>query len=278
MAEPHCEEQRAAGDSDDVVAAGEGMQACTMRLTVPTTFPMHTHRDAQLALVYEGEWIDRTPTERRRLGPGDVLFHPAFIEHETHSVGRETRLVIVSIAPAILARFCSLYGNRPRSILLSFDDLDRIPDRIDQELARADEATGLVVRSLVLHLLAIGSRAAVDGSKRVPDWVARVVAYVNANLTERLTARRIAAVACLSESYLSHSFSTYFQCSLGEYVRNCRIRAGARALRHSSQSVKQIASDTGFSDQAHFCRAFKAVHRMTPTEYRKSRTRRDDAS
>jgi transcriptional regulator GlxA family with amidase domain len=46
------------------------------------------------------------------------------------------------------------------------------------------------------------------------------------------------------------------------------VREGARALRHTNDSIQEIAWKTGFADQAHFSRTFKASYRTTPTEYR----------
>jgi AraC-like DNA-binding protein len=55
---------------------------------------------------------------------------------------------------------------------------------------------------------------------------------------------------------------------VSDYIRDCRLRAAARALRHTSDPVEKIAGDFGFSDPAHFCRTFKAERGLTPTQYR----------
>jgi AraC-like DNA-binding protein/quercetin dioxygenase-like cupin family protein len=259
--------------SHDVAVSGKGFRARRMRFDVPTVFAPHSHRCAQLTFVYEGEWIDEAASVRRTLIPWDVLFHPSHVEHRAEAASAGTRVVVIDIDHTVIAGFCSLYGNRPRSIVTSFDEVDGIPERIDREMGEDDPATALVIGSLILQLLALGSRSESSSRRAVPDWVARVVAYINTNLSERLTARRIAAIAHLSESYLAHNFSEYFQCGVGEYVRNCRVRAAARALRHSNQSIKEIAADTGFSDHAHLCRMFKTVHGMTPTDYRENDSR-----
>ena len=45
------------------------------------------------------------------------------------------------------------------------------------------------------------------------------------------------------------------------------MRSLPAALRAGTLSVAAVA-ECGFSDQSHLCKAFKAVMRMTPTEYR----------
>jgi AraC-like DNA-binding protein len=243
-----------------------------MSFTRAESFPLHTHRASHAMFVYGGEWTDRVGTTKRRLGRGDVLFQPAGIEHAT-SAAPGTSVVILDFSATILAGFCGLYGFYPRTILTSFDDVEQIPERIHAELSHIDEATPAVIYSLVLQLLAVGSRAPIEANPKVPEWMPRLIAYIQANLGERLTVVKLAARAAVSASQLSHSFVKYFNRSVGDYIRDCRIRAAERALRYTADPIQKIAWDTGFSDQAHFCRVFKAARGVTPTEYRLTRAR-----
>jgi len=264
---------RIADDIPEILAAPRmnvqcpGLRCRAMTFMRARSFPLHVHLSPYVIFVYEGEWTEIAGGVERRLGRGDVLFHPAGVEHETRATAG-TVTVLLEISPTILAGFCGLYGFYPRTILTSFDDVERIPERIYAELARADEATTGVVYSLILQLLAVGSRAPIEANPHAPHWMPRLAAYINANLGERLTVQRLAAQAAVSESHLSHSFVRYFRCSVSDYIRDCRLRAAARALRHTNDSVEKIACDFGFSDPAHFCRTFKAGRGLTPTRYR----------
>jgi len=244
-----------------------GLRCRAMTFARARSFPMHTHLLPYVLFVYEGEWAEVAGGVERRLGRGDLLFHPAGVEHETRATAG-TVVAQLEISTSILAGFCGLYGFYPRTILTSFDDVERIPERIYAELARDDEATTGVIYSLVMQLLAVGSRAPIEAIQHTPNWMPRLAAYINANLGERLTVQRLAAQATVSESHLSHSFVRHFRCSVSDYIRECRLRAAARALRHTSDSVEKIACDFGFSDPAHFCRTFKSERGLTPTQYR----------
>jgi AraC-like DNA-binding protein len=230
------------------------------------SFPLHMHSASHAILVYSGEWTDGVESPRR-VGPGDLLFQPAGIEHETFAAAG-TSVIILDFSASILAGFCGLYGFYPRTILISFDDIEQIPERIHAEMSHIDESTPAVIHSLVMQLVAVGSRAPIECNPRVPEWMPRLIAYIQANLGERLSISRLAARAAVSESQLSHSFVRYFNRSVSDYIRDCRLRAAARALRHTADPIQKIAWETGFSDQAHFCKAFKAARGVTPTEYR----------
>lgn len=255
---------------------GRDFSARAMTLGSRTRFTRHVHGGVLLTLVYEGQWIDQTKATGRKLTYGDVLYHPPETVHETASAGGAS-VITIEVATVTVADFCSLYGRRTEPILLSFDDVDGVAERLYAEMYRGDAAAPFVVHSLILQLLAIASRASV-ASRGVPAWMSRLIAYIHEHLGERLTAPGLAAIAAVSESHLSHSFPKHLGLTLSDYVRNCRLRAAARALRKTSDPIQQIAWEMGFSDQAHFCRAFKAARGLTPSEYRAARTVATQAS
>ena len=250
------------------VVRAPGFRARAIVFPNERMFSRHAHRHGHVVMVHEGEWIDLAGPRHQVLRRGEVLVHPAGVDHETLAAAG-TVAVIVDVSQRVLGALRGLY-DRPTRIV--FEDVDGIPGRIHAEIAHADSATALVVHSLVLQLLAIGSRAPATPARRKPAWVSRLVAFIQANLGERLTVQRLAAAASVSESHLSHSFNQYFDCSVSDYIRETRLRAAARALRHSGDSVQQIAWNFAFSDQAHFTRTFKSAYGVTPTEYRSARS------
>ena len=248
-----------------------GFRARSMAFSRPSEFPRHRHRGGHLVLVYEGEWIDRSALRRRTLGGGEVLFHPGPVMHETHAAAG-TVVTVIDLSPAALRSFCAITGRRLHSLHATFADVEGIPERIGAELSRIDEATTLVVQSLALQLLAVGSRLPAVPAQRKPPWLPRLLAHIHDNLGDRLRIGRLAEVAGVSESHLSHSFARHLDGSVSDYIRDCRLRAVARALRQTNDSVQQIASRFGFSDQAHLTRTFRATYGVTPTEYRSARS------
>lgn len=205
----------------------------------------------------------------------ELLFHPGPVTHETQAAAG-TKVVIIDVAHAWLSTFCALSGKRLHLLHTTFADMEGIAERIRAELSQADEATTLVIHSLVLQVLAVGQRLPAVPAQRKPVWLPRLLAHIHDNLGARLTIGVLAEVASVSESHLSHSFVRHFDCSVSQYIRDCRLRAAARALRQTHDSIQEIAWNLGFSDQAHFTRTFKAVYGVTPTEYRSARTAWDE--
>jgi AraC family transcriptional regulator len=246
-----------------------------MEFSRPSAFPRHAHRGGHLVLVHEGEWSDHTGPRRRTLRREELLFQPGPVTHETEASAR-TSVTVIDLSHAALRAFCALSGKRLHPLHATFADMEGIAERIHAELSRADEATALVVHSLVLQLLAVGSRLQAAPAQRKPAWLPRLLTHIHENLGERLTIGLLAELAGVSESHLSHSFARHCDCSISDYIRDCRLRAAARTLRQTHDPMQQIALRLGFSDQAHFTRTFKTAYGVTPTEYRSARTAWDE--
>jgi AraC family transcriptional regulator len=250
---------------------GRGLRARAMKFSRLSAFPRHGHRGGHLVLVHEGEWIDHTGPRHRTLRREELLVHPGPLTHETQAAAG-TSVTIIDLSHAALRAFCAVSGKRLHPLHTTFANGEGIPERIQAELSRADEATTLVVHSLVLQLLAVGSRLQAAPAQRKPAWLPPLLAHIHENFGERLTIGLLAERAGVSESHLSHSFTRHVDCSISEYIRDCRLRAAARTLRQTHDSMQQIAWRLGFSDQAHFTRTFKAAYGVTPTDYRSART------
>jgi AraC family transcriptional regulator len=55
---------------------------------------------------------------------------------------------------------------------------------------------------------------------------------------------------------------------LSQYIASIRVERAAVALRAGRRSVAAIAADTGYTDQSHLCKTFKAAFGVTPRTYR----------
>jgi len=233
----------------------------------PAMPPVHAHAAPHLVLVYEGRWGDIHNDSVRTLDAGELLFHPAGTTHQ-NGPAEAAEVIVVHLARSRMVPLTRLYGSAPRSVQWSFDSLDGIPQRLRQEAMRADPASPFVVGALITQLLAVGSRQRATPEAPRPPWLATVIEHIESNLGEPLPVTELAEHANISSSHLAHAFPRAMGCTLGAYIRVARIRAAAAALRESDLPIQEIAYRTGFYDQAHLCRAFKATHGVTPRHYR----------
>ena len=98
--------------------------------------------------------------------------------------------------------------------------------------------------------------------------VSAILGYIESILPGPIALADISAVFFMSEGHLSRLFRQEMGMSIIAYVKRRRIQAAARYLRESGESVSAIAQRVGIADANYFCRAFKSVMGVTPTEYR----------
>lgn len=73
----------------------------------------------------------------------------------------------------------------------------------------------------------------------------------------------------VSRSYLTCKFKNDIGLSPTQFIKSVRIDHAKHLLCATDQAVSEIAASVGFSDTFYFCRMFKAVENVTPSEYRK---------
>ena len=137
-------------------------------------------------------------------------------------------------------------------------------------------AEALQVQSLVCRLLSLVSRqtarelhtdATVRRSHRA--MMIETEGYIRSHLAEPLTLEQLSQRAKFSPSHFHTVFTAWFGMPPHQFVSACRIEAAKAALRSDRSSMIEIASDCGFSSQAHFCAQFKRATGQTPLQYRK---------
>lgn len=94
--------------------------------------------------------------------------------------------------------------------------------------------------------------------------------YIQANYTQPLSVKHLAAVAHVSEAYFSHRFQMQTGISPMRYVQQVRIDAATRLLVTTSLTVSAVSRAVGFTDPLHFSRVFKRITGCTPTQMRQA--------
>lgn len=107
---------------------------------------------------------------------------------------------------------------------------------------------------------------------KTPSWVKDLKEIIQDQIDAQFTLdlKKISSELDLNPSYLSREFSKHFEdLNFGEYVRKQRIEKAINLIENSSYTLTEIAYMTGFSDQSHFTRIFKAHTGNNPSAYRR---------
>ena len=97
----------------------------------------------------------------------------------------------------------------------------------------------------------------------------KVLAYIDANLSEDLTVARLSDVAAFSKHHFLRQFSELFGIGVYKYVQLCRLkRASYQLAFRDDQAITDIALDSGYGNAESFSRAFKQSAGQTPSAFR----------
>jgi AraC family transcriptional regulator, transcriptional activator of pobA len=96
-----------------------------------------------------------------------------------------------------------------------------------------------------------------------------VFEYVARYFSEGLTLKKAASLANMSQPQFTKLFKRVAGMTLVNYLTHVRLSHAFRLLKESSLTIAEVAFQTGFSDQSHLDRRFKAAFGQVPSAVRK---------
>lgn len=155
------------------------------------------------------------------------------------------------------------------------------PDAQWRDLARllaqaiaAPQSSRLVIEGLVSAALGLcfGGEAPAEPRRGglTDRQIGALEQLVAADPARPITVAQMAQTAGLSPSWFAHAFKTSLKVSPHHWLMRRRLEAAMRLMQGDAElPLAEIAAGTGFADQAHFSRAFKAAYRCPPGAWRR---------
>lgn len=98
--------------------------------------------------------------------------------------------------------------------------------------------------------------------------IVEISEWIRINYNKNLSVKIIADKFGYNPDYLSLVFKKFTGYSLLKYLNNMKISAAKQLLLNSSATIKEVADNTGFTDEKHFMKLFKKTESLTPTQFR----------
>jgi AraC family transcriptional regulator len=238
----------------------------------------HAHKTARFTLSIDGGYSESSGGESFDCGPRGVVFHAAGDAHAITVGNHALRSFLLEIEDDVDGQYSRDSGVGSIETLLcdarllhtAGGPLAAIMGALYCELRCPDDCSSIAVEGLVLQLIATAARLShrVAGEQGRPPWLDRTAEILHERFRSRLTIQEISDAVGVSPSRLSMAFRRVYHRTIGEEQRRLRIEFATGRLSEPDTSLADIALEAGFSDQAHFCRAFKDTTGMTPARYR----------
>ncbi|KRQ86365.1 Transcriptional regulatory protein YehT [Caloramator mitchellensis] len=112
--------------------------------------------------------------------------------------------------------------------------------------------------------------------EHVDDIIAKVLEFINKNYNQDISLYDAARSVNLSYHYLSKIFKDEIGKGFVDYLTELRIEKSIQLLSNQKISIKEICQNIGYNDPNYYCKIFKKVTGMTPSEFRMSKGLRGD--
>ncbi|ANE45097.1 hypothetical protein SY83_00545 [Paenibacillus swuensis] len=260
------------------------------------SIPPHWHYHVEIIYMALGCAVLTTGSQSYELKEGDmVLIHPC----EVHSVTVPTHIpslhYVVGFDPELLRPMPNLalqFGyllpyaaslpHRNKVISTEVEGKNQIRDWIEEmhdEYRNKAHGFELAVTSMLYKLVVWmlrqgGERDGEHPTLSIEDPVKlelfrKTLVYLNENCHEQLSATDVAQISMMSYSRFAYWFKQLMQTSLTSYILFLRLRKAEQLLLNRSQSITEIALESGFNSPSYFIKHFKRAKGVSPMQYRK---------
>lgn len=239
-------------------------------------YPRHEHDYASLFVILSGsvrEQARRAPVD---CVAGAVGYIPAGAAHRSSFGEAPSHGLTVILQEDWLQRVA-----RPGGGLGALDEPGYAQNplvaaaafRLHAACRRPDSLRAIATEEVVLELLAWatgGASGAEATPGRAPDWLGTVTDLVRDTAAAPLVLADVSDAAGRHPAHVCRAFKAAMGCSLTEYAQMIRVQQACALLRSCDRALASIGLQTGFYDQAHFCRVFRRHVGVTPKAYRAS--------
>jgi AraC family transcriptional regulator len=98
----------------------------------------------------------------------------------------------------------------------------------------------------------------------------KVLDYIHDYLDQEIKLADLAALLAMSQFHFSHLFKQSIGTSPHQYLLQQRVERAKQLLKHTDQSIMDIAFACGFSSHSHLSKQFRQLTGTTPKAYRAS--------
>lgn len=239
----------------------------------------HYHDSYEMYYLVKGKRNYVIDDELLSLSKGDIALIKPGILHKTAG-GAYDRILINFTKPYLNTFFTP----EARTILLSCFDEKIITIPSDQRLKvrelmekiatlleeGSEKLTFIYLTELLINLMLIKNQSILSENKITPDGktITKILHYINKHYSEIENIQQIAEKFFITKYHLCRTFKGATNISVIEYLNRVKVKKACTLLENTEKSITEICTDCGFNSSVYFCKLFKKLMNMTPSQYR----------
>ncbi len=225
----------------------------------------HVHATAHFVLVHAGAYVTAARDAPDAACAPVLVFNPAGVEHRDRFAGGLGRFMTLTLNTGTQAESRSLLDGP--AVMMADPTAIRAARLIELEL-RAPKVRNVLIEGAAWQLVGDGAD---DDAKSPPPWLKTALEMIRESDPSQLTVADVAAAAGVHPVHLARVFRDWLGCAPGEYLRGKRLERATALLGRTALALAEVATASGFADQAHLNRACRQGIGVTPGAYRRSR-------
>jgi AraC family transcriptional regulator len=237
-----------------------------------TILPRHCHEMAYFSLVLSGSYEERGARKQvRQCNTENVLYHAAGEAHSDAFGNCGSKIFSIELEPRWTSRLQEYELQAEESRSLSHRQISWSGWRAYRAFTDSDYRSGLLLEAAAIELLYhLPWKHAAKAEWGTPRWLKDVVGILHAEFRQPFSLTAIAERVGAHPVHLARAFRRCHRMTMGQYVRKLRVEHAMNMLA-GEDPLSDIAAHSGFSDQSHLGRVFRAATGMTPRQFRQAR-------
>lgn len=252
--------------------------------TTSGSFPIHKHHEIELIYSPANTVVELDlGDDKLSVCGGELAVVGTLTPHGT-SVEEDTcEIMVLELGPVFLKEhfqeLSDLNLSNPKIDLTEDDeiirDLKRCLDEIYAMYRKKTKKDELLIIGNIYricsHIIKLKSSEQASKSKKDAKKLKKALNYIHTNYANKITLDETANMVGYSKGNFCKAFKSATGLSFHAYLNNYRITNACYLLTNTEMSIGAIAESVGFPEFKTFCRVFRAVAGVTPSEYRATR-------
>lgn len=228
----------------------------------------HYHENPYFMYVIEGNLYDISKKGKTICPSGSLLLHNW---NETHYNAKASRF-----ARGFHIEFERRWYDQKKLDVNLWEGSQRIDNpamhhllaKIYYEFKCQDQYAKLSIDLLLLQLCETSQVDQTTHNLYIPPWISTLKEILHDDYAENLSLKFLSDELGVHPVHISRAIPKYFSTTLGNYMRQQKIKRALPYLFDFKYSLTEIAHLCGFADQSHFTRTFKSYFDSTPKDFR----------
>jgi YesN/AraC family two-component response regulator len=224
-------------------------------------FPRHFHRAYELIYVNNGKLSVSIDEKEYLLQKNDLVFIFPHQLHEFRTI-EFSDITVILFSPELIGDFYMKYKG-----LIPNDNVLHLEGEHDFTKLISIYRQKSFLYAVCADMISQKSFTTVRHSPQT-KVLYKILLYVEQNYSSECTLKDVSKHLQYDYPYISKLFVRLMKMTFTDYLNHYRILQACYVLKHSHQTIGEVAIQCGYSNLRSFHRNFRKIIRQSPKEYR----------